>query len=137
MPQEGKHQAGEIAAAAHASHHDVRVVLGQLHLLLRLQADDRLMQQHVVQHAAQRIADALLRDGRFHGLADGDAQAAGAVGILLQNRPAAMRFHRGAGDHVAAPDMHHHPPVRLLMVAHLDHENLALQVEHRAGERQG
>ena len=136
VAQEGKRQAGEIAAAAHASHHDVRIVLGQLHLLLRLQADDRLVQQHVVQHAAQRIADAFLRDGRLDRLADGDAQAAGAIGVFFQDRPAALRFHRRAGGDVAAPEVHHHPPIGLLVVAHLDHEDLALHVEHLAGERQ-
>ena len=68
------------------------IVLGQFHLLLRLQADDRLVQQDVVQHAAQRIPGAFLADGRLDRLADGDAQAARAIGVVFQDLPGRIGF---------------------------------------------
>ena len=58
----------------------------------------------------------------------------GAVGVRFEDRAAALGVGRRAGRDFAAPDVHHHSPVGLLMVAHLDHEDLALDVEHLAGE---
>ncbi len=136
VAEEGERQAGKVAAASHASHHDVRIVLGQLHLFFRLQADDGLVQQDVVQHAAQRVAHTFLRDRRFHCLADRDTQAARAFRVLFQDRLAALRFHGRTRRDLATPKVHHHPPIGLLVVAHLDHEDLTLHVEHLAGERQ-
>ena len=100
---EGERQAGEIAAAADAADHHVGEVADQLHLLLRLQADDGLVQHHVVQHAAERVLGVLAGDGRLDRLADGDAQAAGAVGIGGQDLPAGVGLLDGAGDDAARP----------------------------------
>ena len=79
VPQEGERQAGEVAAAADAADHHVREVLGQFELLFRFQADHRLVQHHVVQHAAQGVLGVVAGGGHFDRLADGDAQAAGAI----------------------------------------------------------
>src|SRR3954454_11738082 len=38
--------------------------------------------------------------------------------------------------HARAPRLHHRAPVRLLVVAGADHEDLALEPEQRAGERE-
>ena len=76
VPDEGKGEAGEVAAAAHAPDHDVRVLAHPRHLLLGLEADDRLVHEHVVQHAAQGIPRVLRRDRVLDRLADGDAEAA-------------------------------------------------------------
>ena len=47
-------EAGEVAAAARAADDDVGQLLARLlELLLGLQADDGLVQQHVVEHAAE------------------------------------------------------------------------------------
>ena len=53
--QVGHHQPGEVRSAAGAADDHVRLIAGHRHLLDRFQADDRLVQQHVIQHAAQRV----------------------------------------------------------------------------------
>jgi hypothetical protein len=71
---------------------DVGVVAGHLHLLLGLQADDRLVEQHVVEHAEPR-AYLVSADpgGDLDRLGDGDAERAGAVGVAARMaRPAAV-----------------------------------------------
>ena len=69
------------------------IVAGDLELFLHFQADDRLVKHHVVQHAAQGILGAR-RDGRLDGLADGDPEASGAMGILLEDLAAGLGFLR-------------------------------------------
>ena len=57
VADEREGEPGEVAAAAGAADDDVRVSLADLReLLLGLQADDGLVQQHVVEHAAQGVA---------------------------------------------------------------------------------
>ena len=43
----------------------------------------------------------------------------------------------GAGMHRRAPGVHEHAAIRLLLVAHLDHVNIALQAKQLASQRQG
>ena len=133
----GNAKPGEVAAAAHAADDHVGKVPGQLQLLLRLQADDRLVQHDVVQHAAERVLGVVAGDGRLDRLADGDAQAAGAIRDPAARicRPALVSS-EGLGVDLGAPDVHHRAAVGLLLVADLDHEDLALHVEQRAGEGQ-
>ena len=82
VAEEGKRQAGIVAPAADAPDDHVGAVAGDLHLLLRLQAGDRLVEHHVVQDAAQRVLGVVARDRRLDGLADRNPQAAGAVGVF-------------------------------------------------------
>ena len=95
------------------------------------------MQQHVVEHAAQRILGVGLLHGDFHRFADGDAQAAVAVGVLRQDRTAGLGLLAGAGRHPRAEALHHHPAIGLLVIAHLHHVDLHLDSQKRAchGER--
>ena len=51
----GQEHAGEIGAAADAADDDIRVEAGHLHLLHGFLADDGLVQQDMVEHAAQRV----------------------------------------------------------------------------------
>ena len=94
VADEGEGQSGEIAPAAHAADDHVGAVAGQLELLLGFQADDRLVQHDVVEHAAQGVLGVRVADGGLDGLADGDAQAARAVGIGGQHLPAGLGFGR-------------------------------------------
>ena len=77
------------------------------------------------------------RDGRLDRLADGDPQAARESGSAARICRPACGLRRRAGRDLAAPDVHHRTAVGLLLVADLDHVDLALDVEHLAGERQG
>src|SRR6266478_5921 len=56
--------------------------------------------------------------------------------MLLEHLLAGLRVRARARDHLRAPGLHHDAPVRLLLVRHLHHVDLALQAEHLAGERE-
>jgi hypothetical protein len=87
---EGEGDAGEVAAAAGAADDHVGVVAGHLQLQHGLLADDGLVQQHVVEHRAQRVLGVVVPGRHLHRLADGDAQRAGVVGVLGQDGAAEL-----------------------------------------------
>ena len=134
VAHEGQGDAAEVAAAAGAADHDIRVGSGHVQLIQGLQPDHRLVQQHVVEHAAQRVLGVLAGGGVLHGLADRDAQAAQRVGVLGSDAPANGGILAGTGHHAGAPGLHHRAAIRLLLVADPHHVDLALQPEHLAGE---
>ncbi len=111
IPDEGEGQPAEVAAAADAAGDNVGVFPDSGQLLLRLQADYRLVQQHVIEHAAQRVAGVLRVEAVLDGLADGDAQVAAAGGIFLQHLPAELGVRAGAGHAFGAPGLHHQAAV--------------------------
>ena len=137
----GKARPAKLRPAAGAADDHVHLLLAGLgQLLLGLQADDRLVQQHVVEHAAQAVAGLAGRvgDGGLDGLADGDAQASRACRASwpgCRGRPWSRV--RGAGDARGAPGLHHQLAEGLLVEADAHHEDLALQADQRAGEGQG
>ena len=93
------------------------LVVRLLELLLGLEADHRLVHQHVVEHAAQRVLRVVARGRVLDRLADGDAEPAGRVRILLEDLLAGLRVGARAGDDLRAPGLHHDAAVRLLLVA--------------------
>lgn len=120
---------GEIASAPGAADDDVRIITGHGHLLLALQAVDRLVHHHVVQDAAEGVFRVFIHDGGFHRLADGDPQTAGRFGVLREDAAPGLCFRARAGDALAPPGFHHDPPIRLLVKAHLDHVHLGFDAE--------
>ena len=92
VADEGEGQASKVAAAAGAADQHGGPGGGHVHLLHRLQADEGLVQQHVVEHAAQRVLGVVALRGNFDRLADGDAQAARVVGVLGQHAAAVFGF---------------------------------------------
>ena len=134
MADEGEGQSGEVASPAHAADDHVGEIAGEFHLFFRLQADDRLVEHDVIQHAAQRIFCSRVGDCRFDGLANGHAQAARAIGIGSQELPSGVGLYRRAGSNLAAPKLHHRAAIWFLIVTHLDHENFAFHVEQGAGK---
>ena len=77
-----------------------------------------------------------MRDRVLDGLADGDAEAAGALRVLGQQLAPEFGLVAGAGMDRRAPGVHQHPAIRLVLVADLDHIDVALQAEQLAGQRQ-
>src|SRR5687767_8074301 len=72
---ERQRQPGEVgAAAAGADHHVGQALTGLLQLLLGLEADDRLVEQHVVENRAQRVVGVGVGGGVLHRVADGNAE---------------------------------------------------------------
>ena len=67
-------QTGKVRSAARAGDNHVRIVVGQGHLFDRFQANHRLVQQHMIQHAAQRVLGVRILRSDFHGLGDRNAE---------------------------------------------------------------
>ena len=134
LAEERERQPGEIRAAAGAADHHVGPEAGHLHLLERLDADHRLVDEHVVEHAAERIIGVGVLGGDFDRLGNGDAEAAGRVRRLGENGLAGVGFLARAGDAGGAVGFHQRAPVGLLVVAHLDHEDFDFEAEHLPGE---
>ncbi len=131
---EGLEEAGEATAAADAPEYVVGVIVGHRDLLLRLLPYDRLVHEHVVEDAPQAVLRPLVPEAGLNGLTDGDAQAAGAVGVLSEDLPPDLRSLAGARVDVGSVELHHHPPVGLLLVADADHVDLDFDVEEGAAE---
>ena len=91
LAQEREREPGEVRAAADAADDDVGERAGHFHLRERLLPDDRLVQQDMVENAAERVRRVVAARGILHRLGDRDAEAAGRVRILLENRAAALR----------------------------------------------
>ena len=134
LSHEGEAQSGEVRAAPHAADNHVRLLTCHLHLRGGLLTDDRLMQQHVIEHRAERVVRVFPPSRDLDRLGDGDAQRARGVCLLVKPR-AGQRA--GGTMHGGAPGLHHRAAVGLLVVGGADHEDLAVQPEQRAGERQG
>ena len=131
--QEGEHEAGEVRAAADAADHHVGDRLRQLELGDRLLPDHGLVQQHVVEHRAERVVALRVLGSDLDRLGDRDAERAGRVVGL---RAAGLGEVARRAVHGRAPRLHHRAPVGLLVVARADHPDLALEPEQRARERE-
>ena len=120
----GQGEAAEVGAATAATDDQVGLLLArQLELLLGLQADHGLVEEHVVEHRPQRVVGVLTAARVADGVADRHAERAGAVGLV----------HR-RGHHLTAPGLHHQAPVGLLLVGGPHHVDLALDAKERTGE---
>ena len=138
LPQEREADAREVAAASETSDHHVRLGVGHLHLRHGLLADDRLVQNHVIQHASQAVARVFrTAQSHLHGLGNGQPEASRTVRIALQRRTARFGQRRGRRHALRAPRVHHQAAVGLLVVADLDHEYLEVDAEvlGREGDR--
>ena len=134
--QKGHHEAGKVRSAAGAADDDIGFVAGQRHLLDGFLADDGLVEQHVIQHAAERVLGVGVFGGHFDGLRDGDAERAVRVGMLGENGAAAVGGVAGAGDDRSAEGFNQGAAIGLLVVADAHHVDLALETEERAGHGQ-
>ena len=130
-------EAAEVAAAAGAANdnirHDAVFVKGRF----RLQADDRLVQKHLIEHAAEHVAVAGGRGGDLDGLADRAAERAGRAGVLGEDAPADLRLRGRARRHGRAVGAHDLAAEGLLLIRALNHIDLAVEPEVGAGHRQG
>ena len=125
----GAHQAAHVGAAACAADDHVRVLAQLLKRRLGLQADDRLMQDDLVENAAQLVAAAVVgyMQGLFHSLRDRGTKRAGGVGVVGQHlAPDLCRVRRGRR-HVGAKGLHDVAAEGLLLVGAFDHEDLAVK----------
>lgn len=125
-------QPAEIRAAARAADDDIRILVIHRHSFFGLQADHRLVQEHLIEHRAKHIARAGGGHGLFHSLRDRAAERAAGAGEFLKNfAPDLCRVTR-AGDDIGAKGFDDRFAVGLLMEARLDHINGQWNVEIRA-----
>ena len=82
LADEREGDAGEVRAAAGAADHDVGISVGHLHLLDRLEADDGLVHEHVVEHAAERIFGVGVLGRDLDRFGNRDAEAARRIRML-------------------------------------------------------
>ena len=120
----------KVAAPTGAPHNHIGIDADFLQLLLGFQSHNRLMQEHMIQNAPQRIARLLIGNSIFNGLANGYTQASRGIGIFSQYLFSCLSKVAGAGNTVGTPGHHHHPAVRLLFIAHPHHEYPAFKIEH-------
>ncbi|OLN24419.1 hypothetical protein DVDV_4257 [Desulfovibrio sp. DV] len=135
--QKGQHQTGKVAAAADATDQIVWPVPGHGQLLFHLKADDGLVVQNMVEHAAQGVLGVVMGGGVFHGLGDGQSKGPGAVGVFGQHGPAGPGVFRGRGKDLSAVGIDENAAIGLLVVAHLDHVDRAFHAHHGTGKGQG
>ena len=129
-------EATEVAAAAGAADNNIRHNAVFVKGRFRLQTDDRLVQQHLIEHAAEHVAVAGGRGGDLDGLADRAAERAGRAGVLGEDAPADLRLRGRARRHGRAVGAHHLSAEGLLLIRALDHIDFAVEPEVGAGHRQ-
>ena len=127
-------EAREVRAAARAADEDVGLLARERHLLDRLEADHRLVEQDVVEHRAQRVLRVVAGRRVLDRLADRHPQRPRRVRVRGQHRAAVVRRRAGARDDLGAVRLHEHPAIRLLVVARPDLVDLDLEAEQGAGE---
>src|SRR4030042_2708034 len=76
-------------------------------------------------------------EGILTGLADSYAQAARRVRVLCQNLASYLGVRARAGYNRGPEGLHQYPAIGLLLIADLNHVDLALQPEELAGHRHG
>ena len=137
LAEEGERQPAEVRAAAGAPDEDVRRLADLGELQERLLADDRLVQQHVVEHAPEGVPGLRLRGSDLDRLGDRDAQRPWVVRGLREDRATGSGELGRRAVHRGAEDLHHQAPVGLLVIARADLPHLALDAEEgaRVGQR--
>ena len=120
------------AADDNVRHHMVLVQSG-----LGLQADDGLVEHHLVQHASQHIAVALPCGLCLHGLGDGAAQAACGARVLCQDLSAHLRGVAGGGGDGGSVSSHNLSAEGFLLIGDFYHVDQAVQAQVGAGHGQG
>ena len=134
---ERERDAGEVAAATGATDDNVRVIARHLELHHGLLTDDGLVQQHVIEHATQRIFRIGMLRGDFYRFADRDAQAAGRARMFPEDAAPGICLGARARHALRSPTLHQSLAVRLLLEAHLDHVDAHVETKHRSRKGEG
>ena len=134
--KEGHDKAGKVRSAAGAADDDVGLVAGQRHLLDGFLADDGLVEQHVIQHAAERV----LGLGSLAATSTASEMAMPSEPLesgcwARMARPDSVVLLGLASDR-GAEGFNECAAIGLLVVADAHHEDLALEAEEGAGHGQ-
>src|SRR2546426_7922551 len=121
--EEREGEASEVRSAAEARRHQVRILTDLLELTLGLEADDRLMEEDMVQDGAEAIDRLLITARVLESLRHRDAQGSGMVRILLEERAprCCLRTRRSVNRRAVHP--HELPALGLPVVDRTDPED--------------
>ena len=131
VAHERRDEAAQVRPAARAADHDVGILAQLLKSGVALQPDDRLVQHHLVEHTAQRVAPLVLGDVQraLHRLGDGRAERARGIRMLGEHLAADSRGVRRRGRDVSLERLHDVAAERLLLVGALHHEHVQVESE--------
>ena len=129
LAHERSDEAAEVGTAAGAADDHVGLDAVLVERCFGLETDDGLVQQDLIEDGSQNIAITGVGDRDFHGFGDRTAEGTGRAGVISEDLAADLGRHgwrRGDGRAVCA---HHFAAERLLLIADLDHEHLAVEVK--------
>src|SRR5439155_11908766 len=137
VAQEREGEPTEVRTPAEARDDGVRVLTEDLELPLRLQADDRLMEEDVAEDGPEAVYRLLVSAGVLEPLGHRDPEGPRVLRILLQEGAADLRrVARGCVD-LRAEHTHEGPPFRLPVVDRPDPVDRRLQSDEARGVREG
>lgn len=116
FPKKREREARKVRPSARAPNEQVRGLAQDFELPQALLPNDGLVEQHVVQHTAQRIPRVAPRRRRLHGLRDRDPEAPRAEGVFVQNGLPRCRERGGGGVDGGTPSLHHGLAVGFLVI---------------------
>ena len=85
-----KGNTGKVGSAAMTTNNHVRIITGNLHLLLGFEANNRLVQTNMIQHTTKSITGILVCRCIFNRFTDSNPQRTLIVWIFLENSPASI-----------------------------------------------
>src|SRR5437870_9076336 len=111
--EEREGETSEVRSAAEAGDHEVRILTDLLELTLGLEADDRLMEEDMVQDGAEAIDRLLIAPRVLEPFRHRDAEGPGMLRVLLEEGASRCRHRtRGSVDRRAVHS-HELPALRL------------------------
>ena len=128
---EGRDESAEIGSAAHAADDDVRLNAVLIEGDFTLQTDDRLVQEHVIEHGAEHITAIGRIDGLFHRFRNGTAERPARAGEFFEDLAARFRRVGRGRDDVRAVSADDFPSVGLLLIRALHHIYVEVEIEIR------
>ena len=127
--EEGRGESAQVAASAGASDEDVGLDAILLERSLHFEADDRLMQKHLIQDAAQLVAIAFVGNSHLDCFGDGTAERTRCTRELSQYLAANLGRVAGRGNDAGTIGADDFTAERLLLVRALHHEDLEVEAE--------
>ncbi len=117
-------QSAEVRAAARAADDDIRGFAQNIHCGLGFQANNGLVQQHLIEYRAEHIAVIIRGNSLFDGFRNGAAQRTGRFGKLSEDFPSNFSGGRGGRRNIRVKYAHDGFAEGLLLIRALDHIHL-------------
>src|SRR5439155_15393089 len=121
--EEREGETPEVRSAAEARDHQIRILADLLELPLGLEADDRLMEEDMVQDGAEAVDRLFIAAGGLESLRHRDAEGSGMVRVLLEEGAPRCRHRTRRRVDRRAVHPHELPALRLPVVDRADPED--------------